>query len=85
MIACKMTKKLLIIILLILGCITSTVCFLGYFGVIQNGVILGTVVKIFSVCVLLITGIYLIKFRNFDKCTYAAVVAMACTFIIVAH
>ena len=79
-----MTKKMLLISLVLLGGLISAVCFLGYFEVIRNGVILSTLIKVLLLCALAIAWILFCSFRNFDKLSVIAiVVALVCAFIVV--
>ena len=81
-----MTKNYFLVAMILMGCIVPIVCFLGYFGVIQNGVIISRIIKVLLICILAIWAIYAFKFRNFDRMTLVAmVVATACVFILVAR
>lgn len=80
-----MTKKIFLLAIVLMGCIISVVCFLGYFGVIQNGVTINRIIKVLLLCILAIWAIYTFKFKSFDRMTLVAMVAAAsCAFILIA-
>lgn len=79
-----MTKNYFLIALTLMGCLIPVVCILGYFDVIQNGVIISRIIKVLLVCILAIGTIYSLKYRSFDRITFVAIVAaVACAFILV--
>lgn len=81
-----MTKKTFLITLTLIGFLIPFVCFLGYFGFIQNGMIISRIVKVLLVCILAMVALFILKFRRFDKMLYIAIgAAAACAFILVVH
>ena len=80
-----MTKRNLLIVLLLLGCLIPIICLLGYLEVIRNGLLLSSLIKVLLLCIFAIAGLYLFKFKSFDRFMIVAIiVAFACTFAIVA-
>ncbi|MCR4843247.1 MAG: hypothetical protein K5840_08310 [Eubacterium sp.] len=81
-----MTKKSYMIAMIAMVCLIAGVCLLGYFGVIQNGVIISGIVIALEVCILATGAVYLFRNKSFDKVTFVSMVAaVACAFIIITH
>lgn len=79
-----MTKRNLLIVLLMLGCVIPLACLLGFLGVIQNGILLSSLIKVLLVCIFIVAGIYFFKFKNFNRIMLVAIVAAcACAFALV--
>ena len=79
-----MTKRNLLIVLVMFGCLIPILCILGCTGVIQNGILLSSLIKVLLVCILVVAGIYFFKFKNCNYLMLAAIVAaFACAFALV--
>lgn len=72
-----MTKRILLISLVLIGCLNLAVGFMGYFGLIKNGYLLFSLMTALLVCIFVVAGIYVYKFRSFDRLMMVAMVAAA--------
>lgn len=67
-----------------LGCVIPIASLLGFLGVIQNGILLSSLIKVLLVCIFIVAGIYSFKFKNFNHVILVAIVAAcACAFALV--
>ena len=79
-----MTKRNLLIVLVMFGCLIPILGILGGTGVIQNGRLLSSLIKILLVCIFVVAGIYFFKFKNCSYPMLAAIVAaFTCAFALV--
>ena len=80
----NVTKRNLLIALVMFGCLIPILDILGGTGVIQNGILLSSLIKVLLVCIFVVAGIYFFKFKNCSYPMLAAIVAaFACAFALV--
>lgn len=75
-----MTKKMSVVLTIILCSFIPLVCALGYFGVL-NGIVVSIIIKLLLVGILAIYFIYLIRSKHDNRLALVvAVTAAACIF-----